>query len=263
VKLIALDIDGTLIAPAHYGDGSMPGPELTSTIRRAVDSGVMVVLASGRMFPGTARVARHLGLPGPVICQQGCSVHLLDGTITHEFPIDRQIAMEIVDYAKKTGRHYEWFNALRYVVSGRTESAIHYGAVSGIEPEYRHDPENSGIVPSAVGVLSTADEASGVHAQLSAHYGEALHLLDFPDATVAVSPEANKGHALSLPCAELGIGRSEVVAIGDSVNDVAMLEWAGLGLAMAHSDQYALDAADDVLEDGDNTLVSCLERLLR
>ena len=82
---------------------------------------------------------------------------------------------------------------------------------------------------------------------------------------MAVAPEANKGHALSLLCADLGIDRHAVWAVGDSVNDAAMLAWAGKGIALAHSDRYALDAADEVLEEnGDrDPVATLLEDLLR
>lgn len=261
VKLVALDIDGTLIDPAHYGHDHTPTARVAAAVAGLRDSGIAVVLASGRMFPGTAKIARHLGLPGPVICQQGCSVHLLDGTMTHEFPIARDSALEVIDYARQIERAYEWFNPLRYIVSQRSQATDHYGVVSGITPEYRPDPENSGVAPTGVGVISSKTEANGIHRSLVSHHGEALHILDFPEVTVAVAPEANKGHALSLVCADLGIDRHEVVAIGDSVNDAAMLVWAGLGVAMPHSDAYALDASDIVLEEREETLAEFLERL--
>lgn len=262
VRLVALDIDGTLIEPAHYGHDHVPTARLSRAVMTLRERGIAVVLASGRMFPGTAKIARHLRLPGPVICQQGCSVHLLDGTMTHEFPIARRTALEIIEYARGIERDYEWFNPLRYIASRRTEATEHYGVVSGITPEYRPDPEHSGVAPTGVGVISTNEESNGIHRALVSRHGEALHVLDFPGVTVAVAPEANKGHALSLVCGDLGIDRHDVVAIGDSVNDAAMLAWAGLGVAMPHSDAYALDAADVVLEEREETLANFLERLV-
>jgi hydroxymethylpyrimidine pyrophosphatase-like HAD family hydrolase len=150
VKLIALDIDGTIIPPAHYGHDHEPTQRTREAVGALTAAGVHVVLASGRMFPGTLEVARHLGLPGPVVCQQGCSVHLLDGTITHEFPIEREIALEIIAYAREIGRSYEWFNPLRYIASAQSPETEQYGVVSGITPEYRPDPENAGIEPTGV-----------------------------------------------------------------------------------------------------------------
>lgn len=263
VRLVALDIDGTLIEPAHYGHDHVPGPAVTQAVRELADAGIAVILASGRMFPGTAKVARHLGLQGPVICQQGCSIHLIDGQMTHQFPIAHELAVEIIRFAREIGRDYEWFNPLRYIASAESPATVQYGVVSGIEPEYRPDPEHSGVEPTGVGVISTHEAANGIHRQLVAHYRERLHVLDFPDVTVAVAPDANKGHALELLCDEMGIGRHEVVAVGDSVNDASMLAWAGRGIAMAHADAYALDAAAEILDDGPGALAKLLSALAR
>jgi Cof subfamily protein (haloacid dehalogenase superfamily) len=264
VKLVALDIDGTLIPPGAYGSEVTPSERILNAVAALTDRGIAVVLASGRMFPGTQKIARALQLPGPVICQQGCSVHLLDGTMKHEFPIERTTALEIIDYARQIDRAYEWFNPLRYIASRRSEASEQYGAVSGITPEYRPDPENSGIDPTGVGIISDAAEANGIHTALVRVQGEGVHILDFPTVTVAVAANANKGHALSLICADLGIERHETIAVGDSVNDASMLTWAGRGYAMSHSDRYALDAADEVLgaSEGEE-LAELLERVAR
>lgn len=264
IKLVALDIDGTIIPPAAYGHDLLPSKRIQQAVRLLTDRGIVVTLASGRMFPGTQRIAQSLALPGPVICQQGCSVHLLDGTMTHEFPIERTAALDIIDYARRVGRAYEWFNPLRYIASARSEATEQYGAVSGIIPEYRPDPENSGIEPTGVGIISDAAQASLIHRELVQRHGEAVHVLDFPTVTVAVAANANKGHALSLICADLGIERHETIAVGDSVNDASMLTWAGRGYAMSHSDRYALDAADEVLGPGEDAeLAGLLERVAR
>jgi hypothetical protein len=260
VKLVALDIDGTLIRPGP-GNDRMPSARTKLAIEALREQGVIVVLASGRMFPGTAAVARHLVLDAPVICQQGCSVHRADGQILHRFPIERKAAMHVIDYAKELEHPYEWFDPLHYVVSRKNPASEEYGRGSGIEPEYRPDPENSGFEPTGVGIISTLEHASGIHQALVSHHGDSLHILDFPEVTVAVAPEANKGHALSLICKDLGIDRQCTVAVGDSVNDAAMLAWAGRGFAMAHADRYALDAADEVLPDSDDPLAELLEHL--
>ena len=245
VKLIALDVDGTLIPPGH--ESLLPDAAVSAAIRELAGSGVVVVLASGRMFPGTAKVAQHLELSTPLICQQGAAVHMLDGTLLHSFPLEMEIAHEISGLARGLDRCYAWFDAIRYVASRENADSIEYGRVSGIEPEFHSSPESSGIVPTGVDVVSSTSEAAHIHRLLVHRYGERLHVLDFPAVTVAVAPDANKGHALSLLCAGLGIDRHEVVAIGDSTNDAPMLAWAGRGYAMPHSDRYALDAADEVL----------------
>jgi Cof subfamily protein (haloacid dehalogenase superfamily) len=263
VRLVALDIDGTVIPPGNGGGDHTPPPAVREAVRKLTAAGIAVVLASGRMFPGTVRVARELHLVTPVVCQQGCSVHRIDGEMTHVFPIERRLASEIIAYAREIGRDYEWFNPLRYLASRPSEATRRYGEVSGIEPEYRPDPEYSGVIPTGVGIISDVASAGAIHRELSLRYGDRLHLLDFPEVTVAVAPEANKGHALSLLCADWGIDRHEVVAVGDSVNDAPMLAWAGLGVAMAHADAYARDAADLILDPGEAGLASFLASLTR
>jgi Cof subfamily protein (haloacid dehalogenase superfamily) len=263
LKLVALDVDGTLIPPGAPAD-ALPDGRITAAVNALERAGKVVVLASGRMFPGTARVAKHLGLRTPLICQQGASIHRPGGEIIHCFPVDGRIAREIVAFARDLGRHYAWFNAVRYIASGANPASDEYGRVSGVAPEYRPDPENAGIEPTGVDIISTLHEAAHIHRLLVHRYGERLHVLDFPSVTVAVAPEANKGHALSLLCADLGIDRHEVLAIGDSVNDAPMLAWAGRGVAMPHGDRYALDAADEVLDgEGIEGVTKLLESLVR
>lgn len=259
VKLVALDIDGTIV---EHGS-ELPSERLSKAVRALHKAGVVVVLASGRMFPGTVRVARHLGLTEPVICQQGCSVHALDGTMLHEFPIPRTNALDIVGYARELGHPYEWFNPVRYMVSRETRSAHEYARVSGISAEFIDFPEHSGVTPTGVGIISSRDEANSIHNALVMQNSEALHLLDFPEVTVAVASNANKGHAMSLIAADLGISRQDTVAIGDSVNDAPMLAWAGRGISMAHGDRYARDAADEVLDDGEEPVARLLETIAR
>lgn len=259
MKLVALDIDGTIVAHGH----ELPSARLTAAVRALQAGGVAFVLASGRMYPGTAVIARHLGLDTPVICQQGCTVHLPGGTITHEFPIDLTLAHDVVAYAKQLDRAYEWFSAHRYVVSREGPEAVIYGRLSGVTPEFLPEPEKLGITPTGVGIVSTTTHANGIHSGLVARHGDALHVLDFPAVTVAVAPDANKGHALSLICQDLGVDRHEVAAIGDSVNDAAMLAWAGRGLALAHADAYARAAADEILPElGEDAVATWLESLL-
>jgi hypothetical protein len=258
IRLVALDIDGTIVP---HGE-TLPSARVAVAVGRLSASNIAVVLASGRMFPGTAVIHRHLGLQTQLICQQGCGIHRPDGSMTHEFPIEHAVAMELVDYSRGRGFPYEWFNPARYLVSARTEQSDAYGRLSGIEPEYLPAPESAGVAPTGVGVISTPEDARAVHRHLVASHGDRLHVLDFPAVTVAVAPEANKARALELLCEDLGIDRHETMAVGDSVNDAPMLAWSPRSYAMPVSDAYARDAAREVLPAHDDALAELLESLI-
>ncbi len=259
IRLVALDIDGTVIRNGN----SLPSPRCTEAIRGLADAGIGVVLASGRMYPGTAAVHRHLHLDTPLICQQGCSVHAPDGSMIHEVPLARDVALEIVDYGRELELPYEWFNPLRYLASRQTRQSDIYGQLSGIVPEYLDRPEHSGVVPTGVGIISSADRANQIHRHLVKLHGESAHVLDFPEVTVAVSPTANKATALEVVCSELDIDRTEIVAVGDSVNDAPMLAWTPHGYAMPGADAYARDAASHHLDESEEPLAELLESLVR
>ena len=246
IRLIALDIDGTLIAPAA-GHDAMPDAAIADAVAHLVAAGIVVVLASGRMYPGTARIARHLRLDSPLICQQGASVHRADGSQSHQFAIDADIADELVTFAQERGWPFAWFDAVRYLASHPNAASDEFGRVSGVVPEYRFDAQHAGVIPTGVDIISTSEHASDVHRHLAQRYRDRVHLLDFPSVTAAHSPEASKANALALLARDLGIERDEVLAIGDSVNDASMLRWAGRGVAMPHADRYALAAADEIL----------------
>lgn len=262
-RLIALDIDGTLIPPGG-GHQALPDAELTDVIGRLVQAGVVIALASGRMFPGTLRIAQHLRLTSPLICQQGSTVCLPSGEITHQFSLAPDIAHELVEFAQEEGWPFAWFDALRYLASLPNRASEEFGLVSGVQPEYRDNPHLSGIDPTGVDIISTQEHANGIHRLLESRYGDRVHLLDFPFVTAAHAAEASKGSALKLLADDLGIPQAQVLAVGDSVNDVSMLRWAGHGVTLPHCDRYARVAADEVLTDeGITGVAKLLRRVLR
>lgn len=246
VRLVALDIDGTLLDPGVPFD-ALPADPMSRAVAALIESGVTVVLASGRMFPGTASIARHLAIEQPLICQQGASVHEQDGSLRHGHSIDEAIALELLDYAEGNGWPLAWFDSKRYLVTRHCEQAQFFADVSKVTIEINDSPHRSGVRPTGIDIISTREQASAVHADVERRYGGRLSLLDFPSVTAVHAAAASKGNALEILAAELGVDRSEVLAIGDSVNDVSMLAWAGHSAAPEHCDRYARAAAREIL----------------
>ena len=262
IRLVALDIDGTLLKPGAPAD-ALPGEPITSAVRALRARGTTVVLASGRMFPGTASVARHLHIDQPLICQQGASIHDHDGHLRHGYAIDQTIALELLDYANAHDWPLAWFDSQRYLVTRHCEQAQFFSDVSLNDMEIHPEPQLSGIRATGIDIISSKEESAKVHAQIERRYGGRLCLLDFPSVTAAHDAQASKGNALNLLCEELGIAQSDVLAIGDSVNDVSMLTWAGHSAAPAHCDDYARAAAAEILPgDGVDGVAALLNSLL-
>lgn len=245
-QLIALDIDGTLLRPG-VGPTALPDPELTLVIHQLMAAGIACVLATGRMYPGTQRIARHLGIELPLICQQGASTHKLDGKLQRTFSIDPSVALLLVDYATTQGWPYAWFDSERYLVSQDNAQCREFAAVSGIVVEQTAKPHCTGLVATGVDIISTVDHSDAIHDHLAGRHGEEIQLVNFPSVTAAYAPQATKGHALQKLAQDYSIPQAAVLAIGDSVNDVSMLRWAGMSAAPAHCDVYARAAAKEIL----------------
>ena len=102
IKLVALDIDGTLLVPGVHHN-ALPEDAVVEAVAALRAHGIIVMLATGRMYPGTAPIADHLGIKETIICQQGASIHNPDGQLRDAFPIDQDIASELYEFAMSHG----------------------------------------------------------------------------------------------------------------------------------------------------------------
>jgi len=246
-RLVALDIDGTLLNPG-VSHQALPDAQITQVIAQLIDAGVIVVLATGRMYPGTAKIAEHLGIVEPLVCQQGAAIHHLNGDVLHRYSLDQEIAHELAEYAEASRWPYAWFDEQRYLVSSHNEASQYFADVSGVAAELHQDPRTSGIVASGVDIVSTPDLANRIHQELDQRYAGRVSFLDFHSVTAAHSAYASKGNAIAKLAQQYDIDRADVLAVGDSVNDVSMLQWAGHGATPSHCDGYARKAADQILD---------------
>ncbi len=236
---------------------------MTEAVHNLHEAGIAVALATGRMYPGTVHIANHLDIELPLICQQGASVHESDGTLRHGCSIDSTIALELYEFAVTHGWSLAWFDSVRYLITSHTPQAEFFAQVSQVEIELNAEPHKSGVQATGIDIISTSEDAKDIHVLLEARYGSRITLLDFPSVTAVHAPDASKGNALDTLSQELGINRQEVLAIGDSVNDVSMLSWAGHSAAPAHCDRYAEDSAKEVLVgEGVSGVVNKLRSLL-
>ncbi|QZY29270.1 HAD family hydrolase [Nocardioides coralli] len=250
-RLVALDIDGTLLKWVEGAGATYEQiPEVTyDAVRRAQAAGAHVVLASGRSPHGMTRIADLLGLHTDGL--DPLWVVASNGAVVFRYP-----PVEVV--------HEDTFDARPAVEAVLRE---HPGALVAVEERgvgyrvNRHFPDGelSGrmiltkveeLVAQEVSrvIIRDPDATAEDFVELAARLG--LHGTDYVvgwTAWLDLSPVGvSKASGLEHVARELGVDRSEVLAVGDGRNDIEMLRWAGRGVAMGQAVEEVQAAADAV-----------------
>jgi len=230
VDLIALDLDGTLLAP----DESISDRN-RAAVKDALAAGIRVVLVTGRGVDTPIKVSKDLGLNLPVICCHGALTKDFGANRTLEsIPVPLQYAKPMVEFAEREGLSIAiYLDEAFYRLEG---SQIYMDDMRG--PGWHEAPSLSELLSQAPTFIRFLGEESVKRMQrefgdlpLSFRY-ETWY--DFVECAV-LSREASKKNALAKLCADFGIPSERVLAIGDSRNDVPMLRWAGIGVAMGNA----------------------------
>ncbi len=248
-KLLALDLDGTLIT-----DDLIIPAVAQEAIAEAVAKGVVVTLATGRMYQSALPFARTLHLAAPLICYQGAMVrHSTTGETFYHQPLPLNLAREFIQVAQE--RHYHvnaYVDDILYVEK-ITPEAEFYARLSRIEP-HPVGPlldfiKGMGREPTKLVVVTDEDRTLPFMQEMQTRFGPALYITrSHALLTEAVNPVCSKGAALQAVAERLNIPRSQVMAIGDNLNDLPMLEYAGLGVAVANASPSVKAAARYVTE---------------
>ncbi len=237
VDLVALDLDGTLLDPQDR-----VSPRNRSAIRAALERGVRIVLVTGRGVDMPIALSKELGLNLPVICAHGALTKDFgaDRTLGH-IPVPLRYAKPMVEYAQRHGLSIAVYTEERF---HRLEgSAIHMQEMAG--PAWREVQSLTEVLSEAPTFLRFLGRESVAamereFSDLPLHY-KYESWGDFVECAVT-SREATKQRALARLCADFQISRERVLAVGDSPNDVPMLRWAGIGVAMGNASAEVREA---------------------
>ena len=249
--LVASDLDGTLL-PADAED--------VPRTRRAIDrlrvAGIPFLICTGRMFCSAQRVAARLGLEdGPVICYQGAMVaDLATGERLLHRPMSVGAAVEVVRHLRKLGRHLNAYVDDTLLVEELDDWARFYAEHTevGIELVADLEAEVTARPPTKLVAISDPADMERLLPDLQQRWRGRLYVtrsqpeyIEFAD--IAVS----KSGALQWLCDRRGWRRERAVTCGDGHNDIDMLRWAGLGVAMAEAVPKVRAAADLVVPRGE------------
>ena len=236
-KLIALDMDGTLLNSQK---------ELTSRVRSAITSakeqGIKVVLASGRPFEGMLPTLKELGLDGKddyaltynasLILKVACK------TVINSAILTGQDAIELAQIANRLGVNILAYSMTRGLITPKQNKYTDYEAkLNGIEFtefDFNQLDKNEDIVK--VMLVDEPELLSEAIAQLPLavqdKYSTARSLPFFFEF---MNKDGNKGKGMAALTAHLGLSSEQIICVGDAANDLEMIKYAGLGVAMGNA----------------------------
>lgn len=261
-QLIALDVDGTLLNDDHELT-----PGTAEAVKTAAAKGAEIVLCTGRAPQSSIPFMEAMGLEGSIITHNGAATVGVKGgsrTVIHEFPLDAQGLQPYFEYCRKQGVHFDINTTFDLYVEHAEllpQEVLDLYEKFMIVP--KSTPAWSEFSDSVVKmtVSGTADVIDKVQADWSLWQQE-FNILRSGDYFLDIMhTEASKGAALKNLAEQRGIPADRVLAIGNFYNDITMLTFAGLGIAMDNSPLEVKAAANEItLSNNEEGVKAALEK---
>jgi len=260
-RLIALDLDGTTL----QRDGSV-SPEVRQAVREVAQSGVHVVIATGRAVGSTMPIVAHLGLEhGFAVCSNGAVTLRLDPSEPQGYEILETVTFDPAPALEML--RGSWPDAVVAVeeigVGFKVSAPFPDGELVGpvrvvTWDELSRSPATRVTFRSPTG---TAEDFLALVERIGLH--GVSYAVGFT-AWLDINPEGvSKASALELVRRRLRVEPCYTSAVGDQRNDIEMLRWAAHGVAMGSAPDEVRAAADEVTLDVDQDgLVPVLRSLL-
>jgi len=259
IKLLVVDIDGTIA-----GKSNNIREPVKQAIFAAQSRGVQVAVATGRMYRSALRFHRDIGSTLPLISYQGAWIQdpASQKMLRHQ-PLSKQTALELLEHFQEP--HLRSLLSVNFYINDQlyvpeiTAATRLYAQRSGIQPiaitDLRRDIP--GEPTKVLALCENPGVLDGLLSSMRERYTPAELYLTRSVATFfeATHPLVNKGAAVQYIAEDLlGLQPENVMAIGDNFNDVEMISYAGVGVAMGNAPSEVKAGANwvapDVEEDG-------------
>lgn len=251
IRLLVLDLDGTIV-----GLSNQIQPAVKQSIQAAQAKGVQVAIATGRMFCSAVRFHQEIGSTLPLLSYQGALIkHPATQQIYRHWTVPRTAALHLVDHFQQP-KLREQLSVHLYVndrlyVRELTSESIAYSQRSNVELHPVGDlSEFIRQADEPTKVLALSDEPQIIDdllTNLRQQYTPAELYFTKSIATFfeATHPAVNKGTAVKYLAEELlQLQPENVMTIGDNFNDLEMIQYAGIGVAMADAPEAVKASAD-------------------
>lgn len=246
IRLVAMDMDDTLLR-----NDLTISERTVEAIQQAQKQGVYVTLATGRMPASVRPYAQQLGLDLPVITYNGAMVQeALSGEVLYRRVIPIKTAQAIVNWLLPQKVLFQVYLEDHVVVEKMNDWSRQYARATRVPVEEMDLQECLAQEKEGVEKILLFGEPEILkvwEGKIHLKYeGQVRSTKSKPQFLELIHPTVNKGAALSSLAERLGVKQEEVLAVGDSLNDLEMIRYAGVGVAMGNARLEVKEAADVV-----------------
>ncbi len=240
IRLIAIDVDGTLLNTSR---------EISSRTLEVLDrvrsKGVKLVLVTGRNYPGVKPLYQAIRANGPVVCYNGASViNGDDGSVISSTMLDDRITRRIIEFARARDIHIQVFIGNQFYYERARKEAASYEANVNIAGKVISFSEIDDLRALKVLCIADHEKLLEISDEIREAFGDKIfQTFSFPYYLEVMSGEVSKAEGLKVVSLQLGIDPDEIAAFGDGENDIAMLKFAGVGVAMENASDPVKEAA--------------------
>lgn len=236
IKLFVSDIDGTILE-----SGKKISARNIAAVQKMVAAKITVTIATGRMYRAALPIAKELGVNVPIITYNGALIKSVEGEILHSAYLPTDLICEIVNFFESQNWYIQSYSNDELFYPFKNSYSEFYESaqkIQGAAIGWQGLRERTENVCKLLGITANAAETAERAKILKDKFGEKIAITkSHPQFVEIMLPEVSKAAAVKILAKKLGVERAEVMAIGDSENDLPMLQAAGQSVAMGNADE--------------------------
>lgn len=242
VKLVALDLDGTLL-----DDHLEVSLRTKETIKNLVNRGIFVALVSGRMLKAAELVSSILELELPIVAYNGAKVFIPEKEEIFCKKIPLSEALKVIKYGEERDLYVKVYIDDVLYIKEPDKASLAFSKSRNIDYKVVGKLSENIIDDVNMIVIYYKESRNGVIDEKLKDIN--VHVTTSVSSSIDVVPAGiSKDKGLMILAEHLNIERDNILAIGNGLNDLEMLKYAGIGFAMKNSEGCLLDKWDNVSE---------------
>ncbi|CAH2212324.1 Cof-type HAD-IIB family hydrolase [Tepidibacter aestuarii] len=268
-KLIVTDMDGTLLS-----NHKEITKENKTALKKAKEMGVNVAIATGRIYTSARYYANLLGLDAPIIACNGAIIREEKTNNTlYENTMNEDACKIVANICEKFGIYYHFYNDSGFYCKELKYSSLQYSKWNETQTEENRlniqimdDPiefiQNTDNILKFVIIDDDLDKLDKVKNELdkidNIEVSKSWH-----NNIEVMNKGVSKGQAVKKLAEHFGVNQDEIITFGDNFNDLSMIEYAGMGVAMGNSEDKVKKKANFITDSNDqNGVAKALNELL-